>query len=181
MAGHSKWSNIKRRKEAVDSKKSKVFSKIIRDLTVAAREGGDSLDTNPTLRTIVDKAKAANLPAKNIQRAIDKGAGNLEGQNAMEITYEGYGPAGVGFIVKCLTDNKNRTVTEVRQAFNKNGGSMGESGSAAYMFEDNYEPTFKIDLNENDTKTFDNILSALEDLEDVLNVYHNANNEIEEK
>ena len=180
MSGHSKWANIKRKKELVDAKKSKIFSKILKDITVAARDGGDAVDTNPTLRTLMDKAKASNVPAKNIQRAIDKGAGKLEGQSITEVQYEAYGPGGVGFIIKCLTDNKNRTVAEVRLALSKNGGSLGESGSASYMFDDAFEPTFKTDLDEQDTEKFIDLLDALEELEDVINVYHNANVELEE-
>lgn len=135
MSGHSKWSTIKRKKAAVDAKRGKIFTKLIKEITVAAREGGGDPGSNPRLRLAVDNAKAENMPADNIDRAIKKATGELEGVSYSEITYEGYGPNGIAFLVECVTDNKNRAVAEVRHLFTKYGGSLGESGSVAWMFE----------------------------------------------
>ena len=135
MSGHSKWSTIKRKKEALDAKRGKLFTKLIKELTIAAREGGGDPAANPRLRLAVDNAKAANMPADNIDRAIKKATGELEGVTISELTYEGYGPGGVALLVEVATDNKNRTVAEVRHLFSKHGGNMGESGSVAWMFE----------------------------------------------
>ncbi|MCY8404615.1 YebC/PmpR family DNA-binding transcriptional regulator [Bacillus sonorensis] len=134
MAGHSKWKNIQRRKNAQDAKRGKIFMKLAKEIYVAAREGGPDPESNASLRLVIDKAKNANMPNDNIDRAIKKAAGNQDGSNYEEITYEGYGPAGVAVMVKCLTDNKNRTATNVRTAFSKNGGSLGETGCVSYMF-----------------------------------------------
>jgi len=135
MSGHSKWSTIKRKKGALDAKRGKIFTKLIKEITVAARTGGGDPGGNPRLRLAVDNAKAQNMPNDNIDRAIKKATGDLEGVNYLELNYEGYGPAGVAVIVECLTDNKNRSVAGVRHAFNKLGGSLGENGSVAWMFE----------------------------------------------
>ena len=135
MAGHSKWSNIKHRKAGQDAKRGKVFTKIIRELTIAARDGGGLVEDNPSLRTVVDKAKAAQMPKDTIERAIARGAGGLEGGDLSSLTYEGYGPGGIAFLVDTVTDNKNRTVAEVRHAFTKAGGNLGTDGSVAYMFD----------------------------------------------
>ncbi len=135
MSGHSKWATTKRKKAAIDSKRGKAFTKIIKEITIAAREGGGDPNGNPRLRLAIDNAKAVNMPADNIERAIKKATGELEGATYVELTYEGYGPAGVAVIVEVATDNKNRTVAEVRHIFSKNGGSMGEGGSVAWMFE----------------------------------------------
>jgi YebC/PmpR family DNA-binding regulatory protein len=134
MSGHSKWSTIKRKKGKEDEKRGKIFTKLIKEISVAAREGGGSLDGNPRLRTAVDAAKAANMPNDNVDRAIKKGTGELEGVNYEEAVYEGYGPAGVAMYIECLTDNKNRTVGEVRHGLTKHGGSMAEAGAVAWMF-----------------------------------------------
>jgi len=134
MAGHSKWANIKHRKAGQDAKRGKVFTKIIKELTIAARDGGGNLDDNPGLRTIVDKAKAADMPKDTIERAITRGAGGQDGADLIELTYEGYGSGGVAVLVQTMTDNRNRTVAEVRHAFSKGGGSMGTDGSVAYLF-----------------------------------------------
>lgn len=134
MAGHSKWSNIKHRKAGQDAKRAKVFTKIIKELTIAARNGGGSLDDNPGLRTVVDKAKAAEMPKDTMERAIARGAGGLDGADLIELTYEGYGPGGVAILVHTMTDNRNRTVAEVRHAFSKGGGNLGTDGSVAYLF-----------------------------------------------
>ncbi len=135
MSGHSKWATIRRKKAVVDAKRGKMFTKLIKEITIAAREGGGDPDANPRLRLAVDNAKAANMPADNIDRAIKKATGELEGVIFHELTYEGYGPGGIAILVEVATDNKNRTVAEVRHLFSKNGGSMGESGSVAWMFE----------------------------------------------
>lgn len=135
MAGHSKWAQIKRKKAANDAKRGHMFTKLIREITVAAREGGGDPNFNPRLRLAVDTAKAANMPADNIERAIKRGTGELEGVNYEEITYEGYGPGGVALFIETLTDNANRTVAEVRHILSKHGGSLGQSGSVAWQFD----------------------------------------------
>lgn len=135
MSGHSKWSTIKRKKAAIDAKRGKAFTRMIKEITVAARNGGGDIDSNPRLRLAVDNAKGINMPMDNIERAIKKATGELEGASYLEITYEGYGPAGVAFMVETVTDNKNRTAADVRHFFSKYGGSLGESNSVAWMFE----------------------------------------------
>lgn len=135
MSGHSKWASIKHKKAATDAKRGKLFTRIIRELAITAREGGGDPDTNPSLRKAVADAKAANMPADNIKRAIMKGTGQLEGVSYEEMSYEGYGPGGVALYIETLTDNKNRTVSEVRHIFSKHGGNLGESGSVAWMFQ----------------------------------------------
>ena len=134
MAGHSKWANIKHRKGRQDAKRGKVFSVLIRELTVAAKLGGGVTDDNPRLRTAVDKALAANMTKDTIERAIQRGAGGLEGENLEEVSFEGYGPGGIAIIVESMTDNNNRTVAEVRHALTKHGGNLGTEGSVAYLF-----------------------------------------------
>jgi YebC/PmpR family DNA-binding regulatory protein len=135
MSGHSKWSTIKHKKAAQDAKRGAMFTKVIKELTVAARLGGGDPDMNPRLRTAVLKAKAVNMPQDTIQRAIMKGTGELPGVSYEEVTYEGYGPGGVAMIVTALTDNRNRTVAEIRKIFSKNGGNLGEAGCVAWMFQ----------------------------------------------
>jgi YebC/PmpR family DNA-binding regulatory protein len=135
MSGHSKWSTIKRKKGAADSKRGKAFTKIIKEIMVAARFGGGDANSNPRLRTAVLAAKAENMPKDNIERAIKKGTGELEGVNYEELTYEGYGPGGVAMMLEVLTDNKNRTVADVRHIFSKHSGSLGEGGCVSWMFE----------------------------------------------
>ena len=135
MAGHSKWANIKHRKGRQDAKRGKIFSVLIRELTVAAKLGGGVPDDNPRLRTAVDKALAANMTKDTIERAIQRGAGGLEGENLEEVSFEGYGPGGIAIMVESMTDNNNRTVAEVRHAFTKSGGNLGTSGSVSYLFE----------------------------------------------
>jgi YebC/PmpR family DNA-binding regulatory protein len=134
MAGHSKWANIQHRKKAVDAKRGKIFTQINRVLSVAAREGGGDPDTNPALRLAIEKANAANMPKDNIERAIKKATGDLDGVTYEELKYEGYAPGGVAVMVECLTDNRNRTVAEVRHVFTKYGGNLGTDGSVAYLF-----------------------------------------------
>lgn len=135
MSGHSKWATIKHKKAALDAKRGKVFTKIIKEITVAARTGGGDVNGNPRLRTLVDKARAVNMPLDNITRAIKKGTGELPGQNYEAHTYEGYGPAGMAVIVEVLTDNKNKAVAELRHVFSREGGNVGETGSVNWMFE----------------------------------------------
>jgi YebC/PmpR family DNA-binding regulatory protein len=134
MSGHSKWATTKHKKAAADAKRGKVFTKITKELTVAAKLGGGDPDGNPRLRTAIDKAKETNMPQDNIKRAIQKGTGELPGVTYEEITYEGYGPGGVALLIECLTDNKNRSVSEVRHILSKNNGSMGENGCVSWMF-----------------------------------------------
>jgi YebC/PmpR family DNA-binding regulatory protein len=134
MSGHSKWSSIKHKKAAKDAKRGKIFTKLIKEITVAARMGGGDPNGNPRLRTAVQTARAASMPADNIDRAIKKGTGELEGVTYEEIQYEGYGPAGAAVIVSILTDNRNRTVAEIRNVFGKHGGNLGETGCVAWMF-----------------------------------------------
>ncbi len=134
MSGHSKWHSIKHKKGAADAKRGKIFTSIIKEITVAARIGGGDADGNPRLRTIIDKAKAVNMPAENIKRAIQKGTGELPGQSYEDAIYEGYGPSGVAVVVEAVTDNKNRTVSEIRHVFGKHGGNLGQTGSVAHMF-----------------------------------------------
>jgi YebC/PmpR family DNA-binding regulatory protein len=134
MAGHSKWANIQHRKGAQDKKRGKLFTKLIREVTVAARTSGGDPDANPRLRLAIDKAKAQSMPKDNIERAIKRGSGELDGSDYEEILYEGYGPGGVAVMVDCLTDNRNRTVADVRHAFTKFGGNLGADGSVAYLF-----------------------------------------------
>jgi YebC/PmpR family DNA-binding regulatory protein len=133
MSGHSKWATIKHKKGALDAKRGKIFTRLIKEITIAARSGGDP-DGNPRLRTAILAAKAENMPADNIKRAIQRGTGELEGAIYEEITFEGYGPGGVAIIVEVTTDNRNRTVSEIRHIFSKNGGNLGESGSVRFMF-----------------------------------------------
>ncbi len=135
MAGHSKWANIKHRKAAVDAKRGKMFTKLIRELTVAAKEGGPDADSNPRLRAAINTAKGQNMPNDTIDRAIKRGSGEMEGVVYQEVFYEGYGPGGSAVYVQALTDNKNRTVAAVRSLFHKNGGNLGETGCVAWIFE----------------------------------------------
>ena len=137
MSGHSKWSSIKHKKAATDAKRGKAFTKIIKEITVAAKIGGGEIDSNPRLRQAIDKAKALNMPSDNIKKATQKGTGELEGVNYEEISYEGYGPGGVAILIETLTDNKNRTVAEIRHAFDKYNGKMGEQGCVGYLFSRN--------------------------------------------
>src|SRR5918994_208686 len=135
MSGHSKWSTIKRKKGANDAARSKLWSKLLRFVEVAAREGGGSIEGNPTLATAVQKAKAASVPNDNIDRAIKRGTGELQGESYDEVSYEGYGPGGVAVLVHCLTNNRNRAAQDVRSAFNGSGGKLAEPGAVAWMFE----------------------------------------------
>jgi len=148
MAGHSKWANIKHRKAAQDAKRGKIFTKLIRELVVAAKEGGPSPEDNPRLRAAVDKALGANMKKDTVEKAIQRGAGGGEGDNYDELTYEGYGAGGIAILVETMTDNVNRTVAQVRAAFTKHGGNLGTSGSVAYLFEKKGQITFDESVDE---------------------------------
>lgn len=150
MAGHSKWANIKHRKAAQDAKRGKIFTKLIRELVVAAKEGGAAVEDNPRLRTAVDKALGANMKRDTIDKAIARGVGSGEGDNYEELTYEGYAPGGVAVLVEVMTDNRNRTVAEVRHAFNRAGGNLGTDGSVAYLFNKQGTLVFSDQVDEED-------------------------------
>ncbi|GAA0483373.1 YebC/PmpR family DNA-binding transcriptional regulator [Salinibacillus aidingensis] len=160
MAGHSKWKNIQRRKNAQDAKKGKIFMKYAKDLYVAAKEGGGDPETNPNLRTVIEKAKANNMPNDNIDRAIKKATGGLDGVHYEETVYEGYGPGGIAVMVEVLTDNKNRTASEVRHAFSKNGGNLGENGCVSFMFD--RKGYLVVDRSEHDVDEDDLMMDVLE-------------------
>ena len=153
MSGHSKWSTIKHKKARVDAQRGKIFTRLIKEVTVAARMGGGDPEMNPRLRTAIAAAKAANMPADNITRGIKKGTGDLDGVNYDEITYEGYGPGGVAILCETLTDNKNRTAAEVRHVFSKYNGKMAEPGAVAYMFEKRGVIRIPVEGNDEDTLT----------------------------
>ncbi|TCK08824.1 YebC/PmpR family DNA-binding transcriptional regulator [Marinobacterium mangrovicola] len=148
MAGHSKWANIKHRKAAQDAKRGKIFTKLIRELTVAAKEGGGNPEDNPRLRAAVDKALGANMKRDTIDKAIQRGAGGGDGDNYDELTYEGYGSNGVAILVECMTDNVNRTVSQVRAAFSKHGGNLGTNGSVSYLFDKRGVLSFEAGVDE---------------------------------
>ena len=151
MSGHSKWSSIKHKKGANDAKRGKIFTKLIKEITVAARMGGGDPDANPRLRTAILAAKAQNMPKDNLERAIKKGTGELEGVDYEELTYEGYGPGGVAVLVECLTDNKNRTIADVRYIFSKAGGNIGTDGCVSWMFDK--KGLITVDKSETDEDT----------------------------
>lgn len=165
MSGHSKWATTKHRKAAVDKARAKVFAKLIRQLEVAAREGGSDMTANATLRTMFEKARSASVPMDTIERAIKRGTGELEGVRYEPVAYEGYAPAGVAIIVECLTDNRNRTGAEVRNIFNRNGGSMAEPGAVSWQFERKGQIELPHDLDE-DRVTEVALEAGAEDLED---------------
>lgn len=181
MAGHSKWHNIKRKKEAQDKKRAAKFSRLSKLIMVEAREGGGDPDKNPSLRTLIDKAKDADMPKDNIERAIKKGTGELEGVTYEKVIYEGYGPEGVAFLVRAQTDNSNRTVAELRLVFEEHGGSLGDSGSAAYIFSKDAEnPSFEIEVeDENKLKKLNDLINTLENHDDIEKVYTNLSKEVE--
>lgn len=135
MSGHNKWSKIKRAKGAEDAKRGVLFTKLVKAITLAARDGGGDIEANPSLRVAVNNAKSASMPLNTIKRAIDKGSGNLEGVSYMNLSYEGYGPFGVAFMIETITDNKNRTIANIRQIMSKNGGTIGENGCVSWMFQ----------------------------------------------
>ena len=171
MSGHSKWATIKRKKAATDAKRGKIFTTIIKEITIAAREGGGDADSNPRLRQAVSNAKSANMPSDNITRAIKKGTGELPGVMYEEVSYEGYGPAGVAIFMECLTDNKQRTVAEIRHLISKYGGNLGENGSVSWMFDKKGQITLKANEYEEDV-VFEAALEAgAEDIEAADNVF----------
>jgi len=186
MSGHSKWANIKHRKEAQDTKKNKSFSKISKFITVSVKKANPGsisageLYNNPigSVSLAIEQAKSANMPKSNVIKAIEKGLGKDGLGELYEITYEGYGPKGVAFIIRSVTDNKNRTVSELRMLFSKVGGSLGESGSASYMFNDVGDkkiPSFEIKINNKvEAEKLLNFIDSLENHEDVQQIYHNA-------
>jgi YebC/PmpR family DNA-binding regulatory protein len=155
MSGHSKWHSIKHKKGAIDAKRGRMFTKLIKEITIAARIGGGDAEGNPRLRKAIADAKEVNMPADNIKRAVQKGTGELEGGQLEELQYEGYGPGGVALIVEVVTDNRNRTVSEIRHVFSKNGGNMGESGSVAWMF--NKKGYIAIEKSKGDEETLMNL------------------------
>ncbi|MBU2645682.1 YebC/PmpR family DNA-binding transcriptional regulator [bacterium] len=165
MSGHSKWSSIKHKKGAVDAKRSKVFTKVIREITVAAKMGGDDPNSNPRLRSAIVLAKSVNMPNDNINKAIKKGAGDGKGENWESISYEGYGPHNVAVIVECLTDNKNRTISSVRSIFSKNNGNIGSTNSVMYMFDRKGIIEVKKDTIDEDTLTEYIIEGGAEDID----------------
>lgn len=174
MSGHSKWHNIKRKKEAEDSKRGKIFTKMSRQITVAAREGGGDPNSNPSLRLAIDKAKQAKMPKENIERAIQRGLGVGCTDAYEEAIYEGFGPSGGALMVYTLTDNKNRTVADIKNLFSKCGGSLGQPGSTAYIFSgEDKSPSFNITIESSDSEQINKLLSALEDHNDVQEVYSN--------
>ncbi len=195
MSGHSKWSTIKRKKAAQDAKRGKIFTKLIKEITIATRQGGPDPSANPRLRLAIDNAKSANMPMDNIKRAIKKASGESGSDNFMEITYEGYGPGGIAILIESVTDNKNRTVAEVRHLLNKHGGSLGESGSVAWMFDRKGVITISkqdktedevleivLDAGAEDLQTEDEffeVTTAVEDFETVRKAVQEANLEIE--
>ena len=173
MSGHSKWSTIKRKKGAEDAKRGKIFTRLARDITLAARSGGDPT-TNPTLRMAVDKAKGANMPKDNIERAIKKGTGELDGGQVDEITYEAYGPHGIPILILCLTDNRNRTLADVRRVLNKLGGNMAEAGAVSWMFEQKGYITIENSDHDPDELFLLAVEAGAEDVEigdDIIEVY----------
>ena len=175
MSGHSKWHNIQGRKSAQDAKRGKIFQKISREIYVAAKSGGPDPDSNPQLRLMIDKARSANMPKDNIKRALDKASG-AGGEDYEEITYEGYGPAGVAILVHALTDNRNRTASAVRGDFNRNGGSLGETGSVSFMFNrKGYIAIAREGLDADEDQMFEDVIEAgaedLQSADEVFEIY----------
>ena len=195
MSGHSKWSTIKRKKAAADTKRGKIFTKLIKEITIAARQGGGDPGANPRLRLAIDNAKSANMPNDNIERAIKKATGELEGVNYIELTYEGYGPGGIALLIESVTDNKNRTVADVRHILSKHGGSLGETGSVAWMFDrkgvitvvaegksEDEVMEVVLEAGAEDFQTEDDfyeVTTAVEDFEEVRKALQNSNFNIE--
>lgn len=195
MSGHSKWSTIKRKKAVADTKRGKIFTKLIKEITIAARQGGGDPGANPRLRLAIDNAKSANMPSDNIERAIKKATGELEGVNYIELTYEGYGPGGIALLIESVTDNKNRTVADVRHILSKHGGSLGETGSVAWMFDrkgiitvvaegksEDEVMEVVLEAGAEDFQTEDDfyeVTTAVEDFEEVRKALQNSNFNIE--
>jgi len=177
MSGHSKWSTIKRKKEVTDTKRGKIFTKLAKDITVTARQGGDPL-SNPALRVAIEKAKLQNMPKRNIERAIARGTGTLDGVQVVEGTYEGYGSGGVAFYIFCLTDNRNRTISDIKHAFLTHNGSMGSTGSVAYIFNGD-KATFKTSINESDLSKCKALYALFMSMSDVIEVKHNCESSLD--
>src|SRR3989339_29604 len=177
MSGHSKWATIKHKKAKTDAVRGKIFTKLLKEITTAAKIGGGDPAGNARLRLAVDKARENNMPAANIERAIKKGTGELEGVSYHEITYEGYGPAGVAILVEAMTDNPTRTVSELRNVFSKHGGNLGSEGCVAWMFKkvnDTMEPSYTIKVEDKETaEKVLKLMEILEDNDDVQNVHAN--------
>ncbi len=176
MSGHSKWSNIKHQKGAADAKRGKLFSKISRLISVAAKEKGADPESNSKLRTAIDKAKEANMPKENIERAIKKGTGQLEGAQMEEITYEAYGPAGVALIIQGITDNKNRTLSEIKNILSKHNAKMAEAGSVRYIFRregEEWIPNYEVEVEEKDKIQLKKLFEALDENDDIQEIYSN--------
>ena len=174
MAGHSKWANIRHRKAIQDARRGKLFTKLVRAITVAVQKGGPNPETNPTLRDAIASAKAANMPKANIERAIKRASERGGGEKLEELTLEGYGPEGVAMVVRAITNNRNRTVSEIRHIFAEHGGSLGEQGSALYIFKDPQKPLFEVTINDREKaqKVLD-LANALDDHPDVQTVLAN--------
>lgn len=174
MSGHSKWSTIKRDKAIKDSKKGNLFTKVSRLITVAVKQGGEDPDFNPSLRLAIDKAKEARMTKDTIEKAIQRGLGNTSDGSLEELVYEGFGPNGEAFYITAISDNRNRTVTEIRNIFNKNGGTLGNIGSTAYIFNpDLNSPTFKVQVSKESENNLSNIYNQLSESDDVQQVYTN--------
>ena len=174
MSGHSKWSTIKHKKALKDAKRGKMFTKLGRAVTVAAQKGGPDPETNPTLRTAIENAKSGDMPKENIKRAIERGSGGGEGASFQELALEGYGPEGVAIVCKVLTDNRNRTVAEVRKIFDQHGGSLGEQGSAAYIFQNPEKPLFEVKIEDRAVaQKVLGLVNALDEHDDVQSVLAN--------
>jgi YebC/PmpR family DNA-binding regulatory protein len=172
MSGHSKWSTIKHKKAATDAKRGVVFGRLSKQIYLAVKEGGSGdADKNPFLRRVLDDARKANMPSDNVRRAIDKATGADGSQAMMEVDYEGYGPGGIGVIVKCVTDNRNRTGGEIRTHFDKHGGSLGEPGSVSYM--QRIDPVPMIELDEKNKAMAEKLLDSLDGHEDVVSLWSN--------
>jgi len=176
MSGHSHFSTIKHKKAATDAKRGKIFSKISRLISVAAKEKGGDPDSNPKLRVAINKAQQANMPKDKIEHAIKRGTGQLEGVNIEEITYEAYGPAGVALIIEGITDNKNRTLAEIKNILNKFGGKLAETGSVKYMFErqgNEWTPKYPMEASPDTQKQLEKLFEALDDNDDIQEIYSN--------
>ncbi len=185
MSGHNKWSKIKREKAVTDSKKSQIFSKLSRAISVAAKKGGGDINANHTLRLQVEKAKEARMPKENIEKAINKGTGKSSEYSFEELVYEGYGPSGVAFMIHTVSDNKNRTAAEIRTLFSKFGGSLGVSGSTSYIFGNTPEsPSFEVDIEDEEiARKLIDFCDLLDENDDVQEIYSNfkLSKELEEK
>jgi YebC/PmpR family DNA-binding regulatory protein len=179
MAGHSKWAQIKRQKSATDAKRSQIFGKLSRIISLAAKKGEET-ENNPELRVAVEKAKEANMPADNIERAIKKGAGKLEGAQLESVRYEAYGPAGAAIIIEGITDNKNRTTQEIKHILSKNGAGLAQAGSVIWAFDPpsggqgKWSPKHQVELNEQDAEALDKLLEELDNHDDIQEIYTNA-------